>query len=232
MTGPRLRLATALGVGAALALLGAAAVTVSAYPRREAATPAAQERGFAGGQYVARGRVAFEVPAHGWTVEGGDTVLYYLDRSGRPGVRVAGPAVFRDGFCPREPDGSNRGFVGLAGSTRGARVRAANVDLARDWVAAVSLGEDLRTSGRHTRLRTAPVTLDDGTAAVWSSALITMPDPGRCEAPAVDLTLLSFATGGTVSHVVLVRDAGVPGALPDSVAERILRTAQSLRTRT
>lgn len=224
MTGPRLRLASALGVVAALAVLTATAVTVSAYTRNEPA-PATQTHALAGGQQVVRGHAVLEVPTRGWTVEGEDTVLYYLDRSGRPGVGVAGPAVFRDGFCPREPDGSNRGFVGLAGSTPGAGVRAANVAVARDWVAAVTLDEDLRTSGRHTRLRSAPVTLDDGTRAVWTSALVTVRDPGRCEAPAVDVTVLSFETGGTVSHVVLVRDAGVPGALPDAVAERILRSA-------
>ena len=224
MTGPRLRLASALAVVAALAVLGATAVTVSAYTRREAVA-ATHGHAFPGGQKVARGRAEFEVPAQGWTVEGPDTVLYYLDRSGRPGVRVAGPAVFRDGLCPHEPGGSNRGFVGLAGTTPGSGVRAANVALAREWVAAVSLGKDLRTSGPHTRLRTARTTLDDGTRAVWTSALVTAPDPGRCSAPAVDLTLLSFGTAGTVTHVVLVRDAGVPGALPDTVAERILRTA-------
>jgi hypothetical protein len=224
MTGHRLRLASALGVVAALAVLGATAVTVSAYTRREIA-PATPDHAFAGGQYVARGRTVLEVPARGWTVEGEDTVLYYLDRSGRRGVSVAGPAVFRDGYCPRERGGSNRGFVGLAGSTPGAGVLTANVALAREWVAAVSLGEDLRTSGPHTRLRTSPVTLDDGTPAIRTSALVTVPDPGRCGAPAVDLTLLSFATAGTVSHVALVRDAGVPGAMPDAVAERILLTA-------
>lgn len=227
MTGTprRLRLASALGVAAVLAVLGATAVTVSAYTRREPA-PGTPGHAFVGGQYVVRGGAVLEVPAEGWTVEGEDTVLYYLDRSGRPDVGVAGPAVFREGFCAREPRGSNRGFVGLAGSTPGAGVRAANVAVARDWVAAVSLGEDLRTSGSHTRLRTAPVTLDDGTLALWTSALITVPDPGRCAAPAVDLTLLSFVLGGTVTHIVLVRDAGVPGALPDAVAERILRTAR------
>lgn len=226
MTGPRLRLASALGVAAALAALGATAVTVSAYTRREtvSATPG---HAFAGGQYVVRGRAVLEVPAEGWTVDSQETVVYYLDRSGRPGVGVAGPAVFRDGYCTREPRGSNRGFVGLAGSTPGVGVRAANVAVARDWVAAVSLGADLRTSGPHSRLRTAPVTLDDGTRAVWTSALVTVPDPGRCGAPAVDLTLLSFATGGAVAHVVLVRDAGVPGALADDVAERILLTTHA-----
>ncbi|HEU4810759.1 MAG TPA: hypothetical protein VFT00_01335 [Nocardioides sp.] len=223
MTGPRLRLASALGVFAALAVLGATAVTVSAYTRHESA-PTSPGHALAGGQHVTRGAVVLEVPARDWTLEGEDTVLYYLDRSGRPGVGVAGPAVFRVGFCRREPDGSNRGFIGVAGSTPGSAVRAANVAVARDWAAAVALGADLQTSGPRTRLRTAPVTLDDGTRAVWTSALVTVPDPVRCEAPAVDLTLLSFATAGTVTHVVLVRDAGVPGTLPDAAAERILRT--------
>jgi hypothetical protein len=242
------RVASVLAVLAALAVLGTTVAAVAAYMRldggattSEAATPV---RAFRGGQLVGdrRGDAVFEVPARsrGWAAEGGDTLVYYVDRSGAPAVGLTGPAVFRDGYCAGRPGGSNRGFVGFDRSTTGTHLRAANVATARAWVRAVALGEDLRTSAPHTRLRTDVVTLADGSTAIRSSSRITTVDRGRCGAPAVVVATVSLRTGDRVAHLVMVRDAGEPGTLSSRRADRILGTlrrvrgepGQSLRTRT
>lgn len=65
-------------------------------------------------------------------------------------------------------------------------------------------------------------------------------DPGVCEAARVQISVVSLDTGRWTSSVVLVRDRGVPDALGDAAADRLLGSlrptsgepAQSLRSRT
>ncbi len=161
------RLASLLAVLAVLAVTSTAAAAVAAYARRDgdsrpAAAPKALGAGthaFDHGRLVGSrdGSAVFEVPAgaQGWTRQPRDSVLYYVDRQGRPAVGVEGAAVFRDGYCPQEPDGSNRGFVGFTTPATGMGVREANRVLSKAWVEAVSLDEDRRTAGPHTPIRTA-----------------------------------------------------------------------------
>ena len=227
------RLASGLAVLAALAVLGTTVTSVAAYTHRDEAdpvtgVPAGPRPGhaFAGGRFLRGGGARVEVPARaaGWTRQGRDVVVYYVDRRGDPAVGVRGPAVFRDGYCARRPGGSNRGFVGFARPATGVSVRAANTALGRRWVRAVALDGDLRTSSPHTPLRTRPLTLADGTTAVRSTSRIRVADRGPCGAPVVVVTLVSVGTGGRVATLVMVRDAGVPGALADGRADRILGT--------
>jgi len=227
------RLASGLAVLAALAVLGTTVTAVAAYTHRDEAdpvtgVPAGPRPGhaFAGGRFLRGGGARVEVPARaaGWTRQGRDVVVYYVDRRGDPAVGVRGPAVFRDGYCARRPGGSNRGFVGFARPATGVSVRAANTALGRRWVRAVALDGDLRTSSPHTPLRTRPLTLADGTTAVRSTSRIRVADRGPCGAPVVVVTLVSVGTGGRVATLVMVRDAGVPGALADGRADRILGT--------
>lgn len=230
------RLALTLAVLAVLAVLGSAAVTVTAYTARDPGGPAGPGRASPGatpgatghlgeGQTVrgAHGRASFEAPSaqHGWTRQGRDTVLYYLDRHGAPSVGVRGAAVYRAGYCRGRED-SNRAFAGFAAPVVGDSVRAVNTDLARRWVRAIALAGDLTTRGRHTPLRTDDVTLADGTRAVRTRSRITVARPGPCVAPAVDLAMLSIDTGESVATLVLVRDTGARGTLPDGVADAIL----------
>ncbi len=58
---------------------------------------------------------------------------------------------------------------------------------------------------------------------------MTVTDRGPCDAPAVELTMLSFDTGGAVAHLVMVRDVGARGTLPDEVAAQILATVRRVR---
>lgn len=232
--------ARALAVVAAVALVISAAVTLTAYAGRDGGPAAggagarSPGRAFPDGQLVVSGGrtgASVEVPARrtGWTVESRDTVVYYVDRRGEPAVGVSGAAVLSDGYCRQHPDGSDRGFVGFTRPVPGTDVREAATALARRWVRAVALHEDLRTSSPHTPLRTREVTLADGTPAVRSTARVLPTGHGPCAAPSVVLTLLSFDTGGrggAVATLVMVRDAGAAGDLSDAVAERILRTVR------
>jgi hypothetical protein len=137
---------------------------------------------------------------------------------------VNGPAVFKDGYCKGSSGISNRGFVGFTRTATGMSAHEANTDLSRDWVAAVSLNEDLKTSSPHTPLRTTEVTLGDGSTAVRSSSRITLDTGDPCDPPAVELTMVSLDTGDAVANLVLVRDVGVPGALSEELADQIIDT--------
>jgi hypothetical protein len=235
------RLASALAVLAVLAVTGTAVATAVAYagrngdsrPAAAAKAPRAGTRAFDHGRLVGSrdGSAVFEVPARaqGWTRQPRDSVLYYVDRRGRPAVGVEGAAVFRDGYCPQQPDGSNRGFVGFTRPAPGPGVRAANRALGEAWVEAVSLDEHRRSAGPHTPIRTRRVALADGTRALRSTSRITVTDHGPCDAPAVELTMLSFETGGAVTHLVMVRDVGARGTLPDEVADQVLATVRRVR---
>lgn len=239
----RYRLASLLAVLAVLAVLGTTVTAVAAWTRR-APAPAApvaggpgaptssgvvKEHVFDDGQFVVGDRgdnALFEVPARseGWRTESSDTVLYYVDRKGDMAVGVTGPAVFRDGYCTQTSEDSNRAFVGFTRSATGMGAREANTDLSRQWLAAVSLDEDLRTSHPHTPLRTTRVTLADGSTAVRSSSRITLDSDRPCDPPAVELTMVSLDTGESVANLVLVRDTGVRGGLSDALADRIVGT--------
>ncbi|MFC4786968.1 hypothetical protein ACT8ZV_21010 [Nocardioides sp. MAHUQ-72] len=243
----RFRLASLLAVLAVVAVLGTAVTAVAAYTQRDGSTPSSGGGGTPGpgepsasrtvekvhvfddGQFVVGDRgdnALFEVPAsaEGWSLESSDTVVYYLDRQGDPAVGVNGPAVFRDGYCKKRSTSSNRGFVGFTRSATGMGARQANTDLAKEWVAAISLNEDLRTSSPHTPVRTTQVTLADGSTAVRSTSRITLSDPGPCDPPAVQLAIVSLDTGEAVANLVMVRDLDAPGTLDDDLAEKILST--------
>lgn len=229
------RLAVALAVLAVLAVLGSAALTVSAYTSRDRAAqrraPEADRSGApAPGNAADRqeiraagGGAVVEVPSAraGWTRQHRNTTLYYLDRRGRPSVGVTGAAVYRAGYC-RGRAASNRAFVGFTRSVRDGVVDEVNADLGRRWVRAIALGEDLATSGAHTPLRTQALTLADGTPAVRSTSRITTPGRGTCAAPSVELALVSLDAGDSVATVVLVRDSRAPGTLPAAAADEIL----------
>ena len=221
------RLASVLAVLAVLAVLGTTVTTVAAYKHRDD-RGVLHRSGFGRGQVVVdrAGDAAFEVPprTEGWTRKGRDLRVYYVDRDGDPTVGVRGPAVFREGYCAAEPARSNRGFVGFTHPVAGVGVRAANAALGREWLRAVALNADLRTVAPHTRLRTAGFTLADGSAAVRSTARITVTDRGPCTAPAVELTLVSLDAGGRVATLVMVRDAGVRGTVTDGLADLVLGT--------
>ena len=232
------RLASVLAVLATLGVLGTTVAAVAAYTHRDAGVAdagpvegAGRSHAFAGGRLVVDrgGDAAFEVPgrSRGWTTERRGVVVYYVDRTGSPAVGVEGPAVFRDRYCALEPGSSNRGFAGFTRSVAGRDARVANVALSREWVRGVALAEDLRTSSPHTPLRTDEIRLADGSTAVRSRSRIAVAGLGPCGAPSVVFTMVSLDTGAGVANLVLVRDAGVPGALSGAAADRILGTLRA-----
>ena len=247
------RVATVLAAVSTLAVLAVTGVAVTAYTHRDGASVAdgpsstsaspsptespsstappvsEREHVFDDGQFVVGDRgdnAMFEVPssADDWTTQSSDTVLYYLGKDGKAAVGVAGPAVFRDGYCKTADTASNRGFVGFTRSATGLAARAANEQLSAEWVAAISLNEDLKTSSPHTPVVTEEITLDDGSTAVRSTSRITVTDRTPCDAPAVDFALVSLDTGDAVANLVMVRDAEAPDVLDDELAGQILGT--------
>lgn len=221
----RNRIALLLAVLATLAVVGTTALAVATYPRRHPGDVA--RAGAARGLVVRGPHATIEVAGRGWTTTGSDTVVYYVNRSGRPSVGVSGPAVFRAGYCRGRP-ASSRGFAGFNRPVPGDDLRRVETRLVRLWVAAVALDRDRWTSGPHTPVRTREVTLADGSTGLRSTSVVTVPRPGRCDAPRVEVTLVGFRAGRVVATLVMVRDVGGPGTLGDRRAERVLA---SLRPR-
>ncbi len=162
----------------------------------------------------------FEVPPEpaGWTVRDPHQVVYYADARGDLLVGVAGPAVLDDGYCGQAIGASNRGFAGLTGPHPGP-VAQVNRREARKWRTAVA--------GRTTPpVRTTPLTLEDGSVAVRSHAVVRPAPAGPCQPERVALDHVSVAGPAGVVTLVVVRDLG-PGAAPGAVVDRILRSLET-----
>ncbi|NYD57784.1 hypothetical protein BKA08_002022 [Nocardioides marinisabuli] len=180
----------------------------------------------------------------GWTLRPRGTSLFYTDAQGRISAGIDGAAVFRDGFCEADGPGapgrpSNRAIAGFGRVSRLAP-RATSRELARQWRDAVAYDHRTATTHETGPLRTREVELADGSAAVRTDVALRVADPGVCEAARVQISVVSLDTGRWTSSVVLVRDRGVPDALGDAAADRLLGSlrptsgepAQSLRSRT
>ena len=208
------RFATVLGVVATLVTLACGGVVLASGAPRRATEPAPTPPAW---QVVTGPAGTFEVPpeAAGWRVRDPDQVVYYADRHGDPLVGIAGPAVLDDGYCASATGASNRGFAGLTGPRRGTAWQVSRRE-SRRWRTAVA--------GRATPPgRTTPLTLEDGSVAVRSHAVVRPLVAGPCQAERVALDHVSVAGSAGVVTLVVVRDL-VAGAAPIADIERLLRT--------
>lgn len=202
----RERVATALGVVAALAVVATSVVAVlrlSGDEEPRAATGSGRPEPSA--RLVVqdpRSSATFEVPAEGWRVEGRHVRIYYTDEAGDPSAVVRGPAVYDEGYCRARPRGSNRGFAGF---TR---------EPFRAWVRGLTRGRGTRTTGVDRR----GVTLADGSSGSLTRLGLRLDRSGPCSAGGVEVAMVQAAG----VRVVLVRDTGADEALPDEAVERIL----------
>ncbi|CAI9398942.1 hypothetical protein [Nocardioides sp. T2.26MG-1] len=195
----RLRVAQVLAVVATLAVLGTAAVTATR-PREGDGRSRSSRPEPAAVSLAVRdptSGASFEVPGDDWQVEDRRIRLYYADAAGDPVAVVRGPAVFRSGYCAARPKGSNHAFAGFTEQEFGA------------WVEAL---------GRAASETASSVRLADGTAAQLRRAHVDLVGSGPCAAPAADVAMVRV---GDV-RVVLVADAGVPGALQEEQVAQIL----------
>lgn len=143
---------------------------------------------------VSSGGSSFEVPAEDWKVEDPAVRVFYADDEGRPVAVVRGPAVYRAGYCGK---GSHQGFAGFTDQGFDA------------WVDA--LGEPHSTGADE-------VTLGDGADASLEWARVAQPAGDRCAAAEVYVAMLRADD----VRVVLVADAGEPGALDEAAVRSIL----------
>ncbi len=169
---------------------------------------------------VAAGGVAFEVPrAPGWSVSAPGTLVGF-DRA--DGTVLRGPAYLRRGWCPGERRWSNRAVVGVVPAGRSPRgdPRRATRSAAVGWRDALA-GSAGAAGDRPVRVRR--VRLADGTRGWLATGRTPVPrDDAGCAPPAAAYSVLGVGTEGGVAVVVALRDVGVPGALPASVAHRLL----------
>lgn len=145
--------------------------------------------------------------------------LFYADRRGRPLASVRWAAVLVPGAC-EEHEGSNRGFVGFAGSA-GLPPGEAHAVQVRRWTAALRAA--VGGSPRAAPVGVAPRLRTDLVVAVAEEVRHGLP----CQPPEVRASVLTVPDrgGGSVT-VVLVRDAGVEDALGDGAAELVLRAVR------
>ncbi|WP_243058810.1 hypothetical protein [Nocardioides sp. SR21] len=149
---------------------------------------------------VSRAGSSFQVPAEDWKVEDPAVRVFYTDEEGRPVAVVRGPAVYRAGYCGK---GSNQGFAGFTRHPLEA------------WVDA--LGEPHSSGAQE-------VTLGDGAEARLEWARVAQPAGDRCAAAEVHVAMVRT----DAVRVVLVADAGEPGALDDAAVRSILRSLSPL----
>lgn len=200
----RLRVAAGLGVVASLAVVATVAVVVVSLTRGDGPRATAGPGEPAGRLVVRdpRSRASFDVPAEGWRVEGPRVRIFYTDERDRPMAEVRGPAVYRAGYCAARPRGSNRAFAGFTRQRFGA------------WVAAIRPGRGSWSTGVHREA----VRLADGTRARLLRSGLFLGGGGPCAADGVEVAMVRV---GSV-RVVLVRDSGERGGLPDRVVDRVL----------
>lgn len=203
----RVRLAAGLAVVATLAVLATAVVAITTYAGRDGAPDPGTIRPV--DPVVVHDPAtgaSFEVPgASGWRVRGRGVRIYYADPDGRAAAVVRGPAVFRPGYCPARPEGSNRGFAGFTrqGFHAWADALARSTGSGGHWTTGVD-----RTD----------VVLPDGTAARMTTSDVFRGGGGACAAPGVAIGMVS--AGGV--RVVLVRDTTATGTLSDEEAAAVL----------
>lgn len=145
--------------------------------------------------------VSATLPAAHWRIAPADTGIVYRDADGRRLVGLTGPAVYREGACVSDRTLS-RAFAGFVPRS-GRPLRT----VARAWAEAATLDV---TTGRPTgpvRLRVSEDRVD---------ADVGVP-PGPCNPARQHLTVVAAGD----QALVLLRDVGVAGALPQEAAEEI-----------
>lgn len=198
----RLRIAQALAVVAALAVVGTAGVAVAEWAGDDEAPQRAAEMPAPLVVSDPRTGATFEVPGADWRVEDPQVRIYYTDGSGRPVAVVRGPAVFRPGYCAAQPKDSNRGFAGF--TRQGFEA----------WVGGITQGRGTWTTGTSHE----QVELADGTRGRLSWVGLALDRGGPCAAPGVEVAMVE---AGDV-RLVLVRDTAVDDELPHQDVEAIL----------
>lgn len=195
----RTRLAVVLGVAAALAVMATAVL----YVRHDDPTVARSSLWVVDPDTGAR----LEVPAAGWRVRRPEQRIFYEDARGRPVAEVRGPAVYREGYCEADPEGSYRGFAGFTGQAWDA------------WLAGLTGGGGAWTTG----VGREAVTLADGTRATvrWTGLRAAASEP--CPTSGVMLAMLRV---GDVRAVVVADAPEVDSLTPDDVV-RMLATLRA-----
>jgi hypothetical protein len=202
----RLRVARLLAVVATLAVLGTAGIAVAQWTGDDTDPPTGRPGSESAPLVVRDPRTGatFEVPGALWRVEDPEVRIYYTDDADRPVAVVRGPAVFRPGYCAAAPQDSNHGFAGF--TRQGFR----------SWVRGITQGSGTWTTGTsHERIELA-----DGTTGRLTRLGLALDRGGPCAAAGVEVAMLE---AGPV-RLVLVRDTGVEGELPDDDVEEILRS--------
>lgn len=240
------RTTAVLGVLAAMTVAGtlAAALTLRAAPPGDEAGAAGADAGADAGGTVRRVvrevpqvsglRLALELPDGAWSAGSPEAVAGYRRPGGHPTV-VRGPVYFRRGWCAEDPRWSSRAFAGLVPRASGASPRRAGDRITLGWVRVVAAALGADASSGASPARASPVRIGDRTG--WlTTRTVTLSGTGACLPPRVGVDALTLAVHGEVVAVVLVRDAGVPGALTPAGSAAFLAgtrvLAQSLRSRT
>jgi hypothetical protein len=157
-----------------------------------------------------------------WELKDEDAIIGFEDASG-PKVGMSGASTYKEGYCA-ESNGwrAGAGFTGYQDSDLG----VVATDAAGKWGRFGYLGE----GDAQPRVDVAaPDTITvNGINGVYATATIDVTAPTACSPPTakVHAVALPAASGGSYAFV-LFSDQGVPDAISDQLARKIIHTIRA-----
>ncbi|WP_156893618.1 hypothetical protein [Actinokineospora enzanensis] len=172
-----------------------------------------------------REHAGYDVPKD-WEIATPDTIVGFEDNDGKPTAVMHDVATYKPEACPNSR-GSYRGHTGFVSAGTVDPQRAA-VNGVRLFAEAAALNKD----GSKAPVSTAdptPVKVADGKVdAVLATATLTVNEPGDCPSPTVSFTAVAFTNGSQTTLFMMYLDQGVPDALPNDVAARVVSSLRPI----
>ncbi|WP_344134212.1 hypothetical protein [Saccharopolyspora halophila] len=183
------------------------------------APPTAQREPLVPGWQVAevpKRSAVYDVPAD-WEIDPDPEAVYGYGEP-QDAVTVTGVATYRRGFCTGEPN-SYRATAG-ATARRGPDDTTVATETSQKFIAE-AYGRD----GLAPIAEPAPpehIRLPGGMSAVRIDTEVTLPNPQRCDAPVVEVSVVATNNDGDGSVVfIAAADQGIPDAVSPEVLHRI-----------
>ncbi len=165
--------------------------------------------------------VAYDVPPE-WKVESPGLLTGFETSGGaHEVVSMHNAATFKPSACTGAPT-SYRARAGLV-SPKGQRAESAAAEISRQWATVAGVHKDGSASPIG-EMTVSPVKIAGGTLdATMATTTLTVTEPdSACPAPTMTFTAVSFVRDGALVVFMLYADQGVPDALPQDAATKVV----------